>query len=306
MALLGAPTTRAHYIDLTERGVRKVFAEGYKVLDSGYIERVYNVVSSEKRQETDVVVAGLGAALPKTEGASPYFDSMQEAWKVVYLHLTWALGIVFTEEAIEDNLYMNLAATGGQELANALAYTRQVQAWDLFNDLTTTAYTAGGTNYPILSTTHYRVDGGTWSNRPASSTGLSIEALETALQQWTSGMLDQRGRKYDARPAILVVGPSDEFLAKRLVNSTLRPQTHDNDVNAIRDRNLEVFVNPHMTDDGRWFLLAPKERTGLTYFDRVAPMVRRYDTGDTGNIAMVARMRNSHGMSNPGGVYGSP
>ncbi len=307
MALLGSPGTRSHFPDLLERGVRMVFADEFEIADSGVLEQIYTVKGSEKKSEKDVVTAGTGQLLPKTEGATPTYDNIQQAWTKTYTHTTWSLGLEFTEEAMEDNLYMSLASVAGRELAMASAYTRQVQAFDIFNDLTSTVYTAEGTNYALLSTTHFRVDGGTWSNRPTTATLLSIEALEAALQAWTTGMVDQRGRKYLIRPKILMVGAQDEFLAKRLVmTSQGRPQGSDNDINAIRDRDLTVMVNPHLTEDGRWFLIAPKGRQALTQFDRVKAGVRRDTHFDSGNLKFICRQRMSHGTSHVTGIYGSP
>jgi hypothetical protein len=307
-ALLGGPNTRAHMSDLLERGVRAVFVDQFPLYDSGIIEKIYNVSGSEKKTETDVVIAGLGVALPKAEGNAPELDAMQEAWKVVFTHLTWALACEYTEESIEDNLYLNLANISGKELAQALAYTRQVQGHDIFNNPTDSTnypiYTAGGTAKPLLSTTHYRIDGGTWSNKFAVTTALSVSALETLIQSWMTGMLDQRGRKFDVQPDKLMVGASNLFLAQRLLNSTGRPQSADNDLNAIKGL-MDPFASPHLTDDGRYFAFAPKERTGLRHFDRVKPGIRSYDEGSTGNLKKAGRMRISHGASYATGIYGN-
>lgn len=306
-SLLGSPNTRAHFPSLLERGIRKVFGDFYPRYDSGILEEVYTVTGSEKATETDVVTADLGQALPKPEGAGVQFDALQEVWKTVYTHVTWALGLEFTEESIEDNLYMSLMQRGGRALARAMSYTRQVQAFDIFNDLTKTVYTVGTTNYPLLSSSHFMLNGSTWQNQPGTATGLSVEALEERLQAWTINMVDQRGLKMNTRPGVLLVGASDEMLAHRIVASTLRPQSHDNDVNAIKDlRRLRVVVNPHMTDDGRWFLIGAKEDTALVQFDRVAPGIKRWDSGDAGNVKMRCRMRISHGAAHPYAIMGSP
>lgn len=276
MALAGSPMTRDHISLLMELGVRQVFLDEYELIDND-LEQVYNVVNSRKRQETDVVTAGLGYYMLKPEGNAPYFDNGQQAWSVVYLHKTWALGIEITEEAIEDDLY-DYYASMGRELGRAGAYTQQVEAFDFFNNLSATVYTAGGTNYPLLSTTHFRVDGGTWSNRPAVATDLGVESLETFLTSWRNGMVDQRGRKITIQPETLMVGPSDEYIAHRLLESDKRPFGGDNDVNAVKERRrLKIFVADFMTDDSRWFLLANKRFTGLRYNLRAKREMRRRD-----------------------------
>jgi len=103
-----------------------------------------------------------------------------------------------------------------------------------------------------------------------------------------------------------MVGPSDEHIAKRIVNSTQRPFTADNDVNTIRDYGLEVVVMDHLTDDGRWFLLADKNDTGLVYNDRAPLSMRKRDDPRTGNLMFVARFRASWGTPHVYGIAGSP
>lgn len=305
MALIGSPMTRAHIPDLLERGIRKVFIDAYDLVDAQY-EQLYNITGSSKRQERDVITAGLGTFQLKTEGNAPYFDAGQEAWLKQYVHNTFALGTEITEEGMEDDLY-DYYLSIGRELGKAAAHTRQVEAMDLFNNLSATVYTADSTNYTLLSTSHFRVDGGTWSNRFTNSTDLSIESLEAALTLWRTDQKDQRGRKITTRPKILLVGPSDQFMAWRITDAQNRPGGNDNDPNVVKTKaNLEVFVSDFLSDDGRWFLLAPKEETGLTYFDRAPTEMRRRDDSRTGNLLMIGRYRESHGASHVWGVFGSP
>lgn len=305
MALAGSPMTRDHTPNLLELGIRQVFMDEFELIDN-QLEEVYTIVPSRKKSESDVVTAGLGTFQVKTEGNAPYFDAGQEAWKVTYTHKTWALAIEITEEGLEDDLY-DYYRSMGRELGKAGAYTQQVEAFDLFNSLSSTVYTAGGTNYGLLSTTHYRVDGGTWSNRPATATDLSLEALETFLSSWRTGMVDQRGRKTTIRPKTLMVGPSDEWIAHRILMTEKRPFGGDNDVNAVRQRrDLEIFVADFLTDDSRWFLLADKKQTGLRYNLRAKREMRRRDDPRTGNLLMIGRYRESHGASHVYGIYGTP
>lgn len=305
MALGSSPMSRANIADLLERGIRKVYISEYDLVDNQF-EIIYNLKDSVKQKETDVVTAGLGYYVVKPEGQAPTFDVGQEAWKVAFTHQTFALGIEITREGMEDDLYGYYMSMGA-EMGKAGAYTQQVAAMDTFNQLGNTVYTAGGTNFTLLSTAHFRVDGGTWSNRPTVSTDLSIESLETALAAWRTGMLDQRGRKLTIRPQVLMVGPSDEFLAERLLATDKRPTSADNDVNTVKTRrNLTLFVADFLTDDGRWFLLADKPRTGLVYNLRAPREVRRADDPRTDNMLMIGRYRESHGAVHPYGIYGSP
>lgn len=305
MPLRGSPMGREHISTLLERGIRKVFMDAYELVDGQY-QQIYNISGSVKRQERDVLTAGLGTFQLKTEGNAPYFDAGQEAFSKQYVHNTFALGTEITEEGREDDLY-DYYESIGRELGKAAAYTRQVEAMDLFNNLSATVYTADSSNYTLLSTTHFRADGGTWSNRFTNATDFSPEALEAALTLFRTEQKDQRGRKLTIRPRVLLVGPSDAWAAWRATESINRPGGNDNDPNVIRTKaNLEVFVCDFLSDDGRWFLLAPKEQTGLVYFDRAATEMRRRDDSRTGNLLMIGRYRESHGASHTMGVFGTP
>src|SRR5687768_13402496 len=139
MALAGSPMSRNHVALLLERGVRKVFFDEYKLVQDQF-RTIYKVVSSQKQSETDVIMAGLSTYGLKPEGQSPIFDAGGQAYSKLYTHRTWALGLEFSEELQEDELYGYAKAMGG-ELGRTAKYTQEVQAMDLFNDLSATVYT---------------------------------------------------------------------------------------------------------------------------------------------------------------------
>lgn len=306
--LLGSPNTRVHTPDALEYGIRRFFGEALPVYDSGKLEVIFTVAGSEKQTESTVVSADLGQAIAKSEGAVPATDALQEVYKRQTSHTTFALMVEFTQEAIEDNLYKQVVPRAGKCLARSMAYTRQVQAFTFFNDLTETIYAMGGTNYQVLEYAgHPILSGGTWSNRPQNATTLSQAALEERCQSWGIDMVDHRGFKVDSQPRYLMVGASDRMLGHRLLNSIHRPQSADNDVNPVRDlEDLELFLNPHMTDDRRWFLIGPKNTTALTFYDRVQAGTSRFNEGPTGNTRIMARMRISKECPSPIGIMGSP
>jgi len=296
--------TRTDVSDLLERGIRKVFMDEYRLRGSQF-KQLYNVTDSRKQTETDVVTYGLGLYERKTEGNSPTFDQGGVAWRRTYTHSTFALGLEITEEAIEDELYGYYMALG-KELGRSARYTQEVEAMDLYNDLSAEVYAVSGTSYALLSTAHYLSNGETWSNRPATATDLSLESLETALSAWRTNMVDQRGRKIVPEPKILLVGPTDRWIAEKILGSEKVPDSNNNAKNVVRNVGLRVVVSDFMTDDGRWFLLADPSETALTYFQRKSHEVRRRDDEVTGNMLMVGRYRESHGASHVTGIYGSP
>jgi phage major head subunit gpT-like protein len=291
--------------DFLERGLRHVYFNEVKEAVKQFIQ-IYMIDGSVKQQETDGVMAGVGQYYPKAIGAPAQQDSMAEAYKKVYVHNTFALQVRIALETMEDDLY-GVIPDAGRELARAAVYTQEVNAMDLLNNAgTAVVYTANGTGYPLLSQTQFRADGGVWSNQLSSGADLTIESLEALLNQWSSGMVDQRGRKLAIQPTRLVVGTDDRFNAQRIVNSIQRPFTADNDPNTVRALGLQPIVLTHMTNDGRWFLMAEKDECSVLWFNRRPVSLQRETDGlATGNLVLTGSYRESHGITSPVGVAGS-
>jgi hypothetical protein len=151
------------------------------------------------------------------------------------------------------------------------------------------------------------VSGGVNSNRPTTAADLNETSLENAVIQiaaWT----DERGLLIAAKPKKLVVPPSLQFVATRLLETELRVGTADNDINAIKNNGSisgGYTVNNFLTEPNAWFLLTDVPN-GLKHFVR-SPLANSMDGDfDTGNVRYKARERYSFGVSDPLGVFGSP
>jgi hypothetical protein len=242
----------------------------------------------------------------KNEGAAIAYDNAQEAWTARYNHETIAMGFSITEEAVEDNLYDSLSSRYTKALARGMAYTKQVKAAFVLNN----AFAAGvtyGDGVTLCSTAHPLVSGGVNSNRPATAADLNETSLENSVIQiaaWT----DERGLLIAAKPKKLVIPPSLQFVATRLLETELRVGTADNDINAIKNNGSipgGYTVNNFLTDTNAWFLLTDVPN-GLKHFVRT-PLSNSMDGDfDTGNVRYKARERYSFGVSDPLGIFGSP
>jgi hypothetical protein len=74
------------------------------------------------------------------------------------------------------------------------------------------------------------------------------------------------------------------------------PFTTDNEVNAIREWELEKMILHYLTDDDAWFILSRKEDHYMKWFWRVKPRVRNYDDPSSGNARFLTRFRSSCGV----------
>ena len=267
---------------------------------------IFETESSDRSFEEETKLSGFGAAPVKNEGAAIAYDNAQEAWTARYNHETISMGFSITEEAIEDNLYDSLSARYTKALARAMAYTKQVKGAAILNNAFAAATTYGD-GQVLCSTAHPLVSGGTNSNRPTTGSDLNETSLEAAVIQ-IAGWTDERGLLIAAKPRKLVLPPDLQFVATRVLDSELRPNTADNDINALRTNGTipgGYTVNHYLTDTNAWFLLTDVPN-GLKHFVRT-PMQTSMDADfDTGNSRYKARERYSFGVSDPLGVFGSP
>ena len=268
-------------------------------------KEVYETETSERSFEEETKLSGFSAAPVKNEGAPIAYDNGQEAWTARYNHETIAQGFSLTEEAIEDNLYDSLSARYTKALARSMAYTKQVKAAAVLNNGFTTGYN-GGDGVPLFSASHPLVSGGTNSNIPTTPADLNETSLEAAVIQislWT----DERSLLIAAKPRKLIVPPSLQFVATRLLETELRVGTNDNDINALKNNGSipeGYAINHFLTDTNAWFLTTDVPN-GLKHFVRI-PLQNSMDGDfDTGNVRYKSRERYSFGWSDPLGIWGS-
>jgi hypothetical protein len=296
--------SRAQLLKELLPGLNALFGLEYATYGEQHKE-IYDTETSERSFEEETKLSGFSAAPVKNEGSSLAYDNAQEAFTARYTHETIALGFSLTEEAIEDNLYDSLSGRYTKALARAMAYTKQVKAANVLNNGFNAAF-AGGDGVALFSTSHPLVSGGVNSNTPSTQADLNETSLENAVIQiaaWT----DERGLLIAAKPSKLIVPPSLQFVATRLLETELRVGTADNDINAIKNNGSipgGYTVNNYLTDTNAWFLTTDVPN-GMKHFVRT-PMATGMDGDfDTGNVRYKARERYSFGFSDPLGMFGS-
>jgi hypothetical protein len=268
-------------------------------------KEIYETESSERSFEEETKLSGFSAAPVKNEGSPIAYDNGQEAWTARYTHVTIAQGFSLTEEAIEDNLYDSLSARYTKALARSMAYTKQVRGAAVINNGFSASY-PGGDGVALFANDHPLVSGGTNSNIPATPADLNETSLEAAVIQislWT----DERSLLIAAKPKKMIVPPSLQFVATRLLETELRVGTADNDINAIKNNGSipeGYTINHFLTDTNAWFLTTDVPN-GMKHFERVALQNSMDGDFDTGNVRYKSRERYSFGWSDPLGMFGS-
>jgi hypothetical protein len=297
--------SRAQLLKELLPGLNALFGLEYATYQEEHKE-IYETETSERSFEEETKLSGFSAAPVKNEGSAIAYDNAQEAWTARYNHETIALGFSLTEEAIEDNLYDSLSARYTKALARGMAYTKQVKAAAVVNNGFSSQF-VGGDGVSLFSTAHPLISGGTNSNRPSTGADLNETSLESAVIQiaaWT----DERGLLIAAKPRKLIVPPALMFVATRLLETSLRVGTTDNDINAIKNNGSipeGYCVNHYLTDTNGWYLTTDVPN-GMKHFVRT-PLANSMDGDfDTGNVRYKSRERYSFGFSDPLGMFGSP
>jgi len=299
-----AAISRAQLLKELIPGLNALFGMEYARYEQEHTE-IYTEHSSERSFEEDQKVTGFQSAPTKQEGAATLFDTAQEGYTTRYVMETVSMGFALTQEAFEDNLYDSLSARYTRELARSMANTKQIKAAAILNNGFTTFNTGDGVS--LYNTAHPQVAGPTISNRPSVAVDLNETSLEAAtiqIAKWT----DDRGKLINARVRKMIVPTDQQYVAIRVLETSLRPGTSDNDVNAIRTSAAvpEGFaINHFLTDPDAWFLLTDVPE-GFKYFNRVSESEDHDGDFDTGNLRWKIRSRYSFGISDYLATWGSP
>jgi hypothetical protein len=298
--------SRAQLVKELEPGLNALFGMEYSRYENEHAD-IFATESSDRAFEEEVMLTGFGAAPTKSEGAGVSYDSAQESFTARYQHETIAMAFALTEEAIEDNLYDRLSARYTKALARSMSHTKQVKAASVLNNaFNTSGSFNGGDGVSLCNAAHPTALGAAFSNTPSVAADLNETSLEQAIID-IAAFTDERGLKVAVQARKMIIPKELQFTAERLMKTTLRTGTADNDTNAIRSMGMvpEGYkVNHFLTDSDAWFLLTDAPN-GLKMFNR-SPVKTAFEGDfDTGNVRYKARERYSFGWSDPRGIYGS-
>jgi hypothetical protein len=282
-------------------GLNAVFGIEYGEVNEEH-KPLYEIESSDRAFEEEVLFTGFGGAPVKGEGAAVVYDDASESYTARYTAETVALAFAVTEEAMEDNLYDTFAKLRAKGLARSMANTKQQKAADLYNNGFATNQ---GDGVPMFSAAHPVIGAGTVTNITAAAAiaEATIEAAIIQIQKTT----DDRGILIGANAESLHIPTDLLFTADQLLNTPGSTGTANNDINAVRHLGVipdGFYVNRRFTDVNAWFIRT-NVPNGTKMFNRTPLQTKMEPDFDTGNLRFKARERYSFGVSDWRGWFGN-
>ena len=157
----------------------------------------------------------------------------------------------------------------------------------------------------LFNTSHPTV-AGTFSNTLSTAADLNETSLEQAMID-IAALTDERGLKIAASAQRMIIPSALQFTAERLMKSSQRVGTADNDINALVSKGMVpggYSVNNFLTDPDAFFLITDVPN-GMKYLERAPLTTKMEGDFDTGNVRYKARERYVFGVSDPRGIFGT-
>lgn len=259
--------------------IRDLLKPGLYAVEGEYdrIETQYPKIFTERKStmtvERKVQMAYLGYAQFKNEGGQTFSDN-NAGERYVYNAESFEVGLMYaiTRKAIDDNLYKSEFKPQALGLLNSFKEFKEYQHSDIFNNGTTVIPGIGGDGQPLFSTAH-PVDGGSVANTFTTPLQLNESSYLQALINIRTNWVDERGLKIKGRGQQLIVPPSLQPTAKRLLETELRPGTANNDINVIQSMDGEkpkMVIWDYLTSANAWFVLTNTAKDSLLTMKRIA------------------------------------
>jgi len=287
-----------------QEGIHALVGLEYDRWEKQY-DKFLTVRDSRKAYEEDVIRKPTGLMNIKPEGQGISYDDSREIGLQRYKHITYGLGIIITQEAIEDNLYESEVSIAGKTIARSKMETKEQVAANLFDSgYDAAAYTTWD-GKSVFALDHDLGNGGTYANQLAVASQLNESSLEDALIA-ISKFRDDAGRRINVKGLQLFVPNDLMFIAQRILGSYLQNDTANNAINAIPSMGMlpNGWENiTRLTDDNNWFIRTDVDNGG-SFFERSDMDASDNDFG-TSNYRHKGVCRFSVGVTDPRGYFGS-
>lgn len=283
-------------------GINSWYGKSYDEFPVQYTD-LFKTHKTRKHYEEDVGMSSFGLAQRKPEGTSVKYETERQGFVTRYTPDEYALGFIITEIMMEDDQYKVVGERRARGLAFSMRQTKEIVGANVYNRAFNGSY-VGGDGVSLLNAAHPNVKGGTWSN--LSTADLSELALEQACID-ISKYTDDAGLRINLKPDCIIIPADLEFNLKRILGSTNRVGTADNDLNALKAMGKfpgGMKVNNYLDDPDAWFIRMGIQ-DGMKYMERRPDYFKQDDDFDTSNAKYKSAGRYTFGWTDPKDLYGS-
>lgn len=296
--------TRASAPRVLQLGLDKIL-DDLKDVYKGPGDSIFTAQQTEKAYLEVMKLAGMGLAAVKGEGEPISYDSTDQAWIYTLPIVTYEKSARVTREMLKDNLYESLLPRIGREQIKAIDTARDTIEANIFNNAFLSGVTYGDGSV-LCSTSHTLQSGDTNSNRLATDSDISEDAIES-MKLLADGMKNDDGIVGDYELQNLLIPKELQFEAHRILKSMGRVATADNDTNAIREMGIvkSVVMWKRLTDTDAFFLTTSCE-DGLILARREGIFTQSSMDPYTFDTILSAAERYAVGVGKHQSVVGTP
>lgn len=279
--------------------------QDYKSQDTVY-NKIFKVFDMDHAFHQDIQNYGAGPLRETGEQDPVQYDTMAQTWNYFYRALKFTNGFMISYEEMKDTKYMDITELKSKELRKGVDVTREILASTVLNNAFSSGTTYGD-GVALISSAHPIGIGANQSNRPTTYVDISEAALEQASID-TKDIRNERGLRMDLKIKGLLIPKELEFETHRILKSTKRYDTANNDANAMNDKSTygkEPIVWNYLSDPDAWFVLYECDH-GLKYGVREKLKISSDNDFATDAALFKAVMRECVGASDTlRSIYGS-
>jgi len=298
MALMSA----ARLTQLWEKDLTREFHDEYERWPSIATDVLHTTSNDKDHYIKEGLMTSFGSAPQVYDGQAFPFDSYyQGPEKIVYFN-EYGFAAQATRVMMEDDRH-DIMKKVAKEQAKSMAYTVELQGWDLINSGFVTTARVGLDSLALFSASHpmYGPQGGTLSNLLTGS--LSKLNMQAAMDKFAQ-LKNERNIPIRAMPPFeLLIEPTNRWMAEILGASEYDPDSAGNAVNVVKNKFTFRLV-PFFTSS-TVFVVMDKKMHDLRWVWRRNIKYEPAIDFITGNVLWKAHMRALATFFHWRGVVGS-
>lgn len=306
-----AITTSANWQKSLWPGLDGWFNDSYDAWDKEYPD-IYTTRESDKQFEQVVGMSLTGRAVIKPEGKNLSYDDVQQTFTNQFNHQVRALGLIITEELYSDNQYnLDILSRQPKALANSMNHTKEEAGANTVNNGFDSTVTMGSFSdgKELFANDHPSGVYGSDRSNLLTASDLSETTLEDGIIQ-IAAAVDVRGLKVKIMPYCLLIPPELDFIAGKILESTLQNDTANNALNIIKAHQSlpgGYKINHYLSDSDAWFIVTSinQEGGGLIHYQRWPLKFGQDNDFDNFNMKVKAWERYSFGWYDFLGMFGN-